>query len=324
LPSADLEKLRSRGLRKLSTAERYTLATAVQAGFAAGSVSANDVLGSMPAFAADPERMLATQPMEFLRSLRNHWLSDAERPALETFVKQLYLPLKNRLGFREQKGESGEIKLLRAQLLAFVADVGNDEPTRTRLSRMGKQYLGIGADSQLHPELVPNDLADAAVRLLVQTGDDALFDVVYQRFKQTEDAVQRARYLRALGSVRDARSPRALALTFDAALRVNEVLIPLREQLAEPRTREAAYAFFEQTFEALEKRLSPPMLANTPFLAPTCDQAMITRVQAFFGPRIAKLPGGPRSLEGAIEALRLCDALIKAQGEAVRAFFKRR
>jgi alanyl aminopeptidase len=325
LASADLAKLRGQGLRKLSPRERYTLAKALQAGFAAGSVAAKDWLGTIPAFAADPERMVATQPMGLLRSLRDHWLSAASVPALQRLAKQLYGPIKSRLGFREQKGEAGDVKLLRAQVLTFIADLAEDPPTRVQLARLGKQYLGIGTDSQLHADAVSNDLADVAVRMLVEDGDAAVFDAVYQLFVKAQDASQRARYLRALASVRDARSEKALALVLDPALRVNEVLMPLREQLSHPRTRDAAYAWFEQNFDALSKRLSPQALAGTPWLAAAfCDAHMAERVQTFFGPRIAALPGGPRSLEGVIETLTLCSALVQAQRESVEEFFKRR
>jgi alanyl aminopeptidase len=325
LASADLEKLRGQGLRKLSPRERYTLAKALQAGFAAGGVPAKDWLGTIPAFAADPERMVATQPMGLLRSLRDHWLSAASIPALQRFAKQLYAPIKNRLGFREQKGEAGDVKLLRAQVLTFIADLTNDPQTRTQLARMGKQYLGIGTDSQLHADAVANDLADLAVRMLVEDGDAALWDAVYQLFIKTQDASQRGRYLRALAAVRDARSEKALALVLDPGLRVNEVLMPLREQLSHPRTRDAAYAWFEQNFDALSKRLSPQALAGTPWLAAAfCDQAMAERVRTFFAARIATLPGGPRSLEGVTEALTLCAAQVQAQRESVEEFFKRR
>jgi len=325
LASADLAKLRGQGLGKLPARERYALATALEAGFAAGSVTAKDWLGTMPALAADKERMIATEPLGFLRSLRDHWLAPASWPALQAFVKQLYGPAKTRLGFREQAGESGDAKLLRAQLLTAIADLGNDKPTRARLAELGKQYLGLGADAQLHPEAVPNDLADLAVRTLVQDGNDALFDAVYQRFVKTQDSTLRGRFLRALSAVRDTRSSKALALVLDPALRVNEVMMPLREQLSHPSTREAAYSWFEQNFDAIGRRLSPDAMAGTPWLAASlCDERAAERVQAFFAPRVAALPGAPRSLEGAIETLHLCAALVQAQREGVEAFFKKR
>ncbi len=45
------------------------------------------------------------------------------------------------------------------------------------------------------------------------------------------------------------------------------------------------------------------------------------RVEAFFAPFIDELQGGPRNLAGAVESIRLCAALVRAQGAATRAFF---
>ena len=292
LPSADLEKLRTQGLHKLSARERFTLAKALRAGFENGSVSASDWLGSMPAFAADSERVVATAPLEFLGELRERWLSDKTRPALEAFVRKLYGPVQERLGFRERKGEGGELKLLRAQAMRAVADLGNDPVSRKRLAGMGRQYLGIGGDSQLHPDAVSSDLADAAVDMLVEDGDDEVFDAVYQRLLKTEDAALRTRYLHALGSVHDARSEKALALALDPALRVNEVLLPLRFQLRDWRTRDVAYSWFEQNFDALAKRVPEASMGGTPWLATAfCEDALIPRLKKFFEPRIEKFPG---------------------------------
>ena len=44
-------------------------------------------------------------------------------------------------------------------------------------------------------------------------------------------------------------------LARDPRLRVSEVLIPLRAQLDDPRTRPAAWAYLRDHFEALRKRL---------------------------------------------------------------------
>jgi cytosol alanyl aminopeptidase len=324
LPSADLEKLRTQGLRKLSARERLTLAKALRAGFEAGSVSADDWLGTMPLLAADPERSVAMEPLDFLADVRDHWLSDKTRPALEAFVRKLYLPVADRLGLRERKGEAGELKLWRANVLHAVAALGNDPATRKRLAGLGAQYLGIGGDGELHPEVLPSELADSAVEFLVVDGDDAVFDEVYQRLLKAEDATQRTRYLRALGLVKDTRASKALALALDPALRVNEVLLPLRMQLSDWRTRDAAYTWFERNFDKLAKRVPEASMGSTPWLATTfCDATVIRRLQSFFAPRIEKLQGGPRSLEGAIETLRLCDALVSAQRASVVAFFEK-
>jgi alanyl aminopeptidase len=333
LPPAELDALRTRGLPSLTTRERYVLLRGLIAGFEAGTVSGGDVLDSLPAFATDSERAVATGPIQYLAFLRNQWLGRAGLPPVrrdtlrlqfERYVSRLYAPLADKLGFVEQKGETGETKLLRGQVLGALCDLAGDKLLRARLAQAGNQYLGLDSDRKLHPNALPNELLDLGVRMLVEEGDDGVFDAVFAAFKSTSDANLRGRFLRALSSVRDERSPRALLLSLDPALRVNEVTLPLRVQLADYRTRAAAYAWFELHFDALKERLSAQAMGGTPwFAAGFCDQSMAVRVHAFFDTRAAALPGAPRSLGGALETLGLCEAVIKAQSESIDAFFAR-
>jgi hypothetical protein len=134
--------------------------------------------------------------------------------------------------------------------------------------------------------------------------------------------MERNHTLAALAAVSDARAARARALTADPALRVNEVLMPLRIQLSDYRTRTAAYAYFENHFDELSARVSPSGMGYTPwFAARLCDAGQAARVNKFFESRVQRLPGGPRSLGASLEALSLCDALYKQQSPALDAFF---
>jgi alanyl aminopeptidase len=331
LPGADLDKLRDQGLAQLSARERYVLLQSLMAGVAADAVSANVLLALLPRFAADDERLIATIPLSYLRGLRDHWLARPElapaaRLVLEAkfakFVRSMYAASAQRLGLTAQKRESGDTRIMRAQVLSGMCDLVNDSALRSVMARLGRQYLGLDSDGELHPQVVASELQDLAVRMLVEDGDAATFEAVYQRLVRADDASERARYLTALASVRDVRADKALALSLDPALRVNEVLIPLRQQLGDYRTRARAHEYLEQHFGQLGQRVAPSALANTPWLlVGECDQAQAARIHAFFAPRIESLPGGPRSVGGALEAIGLCDAMFKAQSPALDAFF---
>jgi len=54
-----------------------------------------------------------------------------------------------------------------------------------------------------------------------------------------------------------------------------------------------------------------------------CSEERAAEVEAFFGPRIEALPGGPRNLRGALEAIRLCAARVEAQRDSTLRFFAR-
>ena len=161
LAREDLVKLRERGYSKLNARERYTLVQSLIAGFEVASVTAADLLESLPKFAEDKERSVALVPLHELSGLREHWLGRpslgvaehaALAPKFQRFVRTLYAPVSQRLGLYERAGESGDDKLLRAEVLAGMCDLAQDDAIRAALAREGRKYLGIDGDGALHPE----------------------------------------------------------------------------------------------------------------------------------------------------------------------------
>ena len=115
---------------------------------------------------------------------------------------------------------------------------------------------------------------------------------------------------------------RARSRSRSTGLRVNKVLIPLRSQVGDARTRDAAWQYLETNFDAISGRVADTRAGGLPtFATPFCSKEMAERVQTFFAPRIEKLRGGPRSLAATVEALQLCAAQVATQRDGVRAFF---
>jgi alanyl aminopeptidase len=107
-------------------------------------------------------------------------------------------------------------------------------------------------------------------------------------------------------------------------VRTNEIRAPLSVQVSKPETREAAWAWIEQSFVPLTARLPDDGAGSMPWYASTfCSEEKAAEVEAFFAPRIDSLPGGPRNLAGALEAIRLCASLRTAQAASAEAFFTR-
>ena len=320
LAAKDLAKLR-RAWPQLSPRERLSTVDSLRAGFEGGRTRADDLLAAIEPLASDEQRAVATVPMEILTFARDYLVDDATRPALTEFARKLYQPVLRRLGWLDRAGEDGETKLLRAQTVAFLADVGLAGFPRQHAAQIGRGLLGLrGKDAE--PEPVASDLRDVAVRLAVEDGDDAVFDAAVARLKATSEPTERQRLLAAIGSVRDERAARALALALDPALKVNEVYAVPRMQMQDPRTREAAWQWIETNFDALTGRVSLRRAGYTPALAvPLCSEAAATRVEAFFAPRIQAMTGGPRTLASALEQMRLCAARVQAQKEGARKFF---
>jgi alanyl aminopeptidase len=323
LAPPDAAHLRRDGMPRLSARERLSFAIGLDAAFRAGALPASDVFAALASLADDPARPVAEAPMSLLRLAREHLVDATERPQVEAFAASLYLPTYRRLGWVPERDEDGEARLLRGSVIGFLADVAVDTDARHEAAARGRRYAGIGAGGILDPDAVDPELVATALRVAVQDGGAPVFDALLAHLDTSDDAVLRRNVLEALGSTRDpALAARARNLALDESVRINETRLPLDAQMLEPRMRVAAWDWIEANFDALVGRVGPDRAGRLVELAAYfCDAASARRVKAFLSPQIDELGGGPRSLSKTLERIRLCAALVEAQGASTRAFF---
>jgi aminopeptidase N len=156
-------------------------------------------------------------------------------------------------------------------------------------------------------------------------GDQQLFDRLLAEAKRTGDRTERARLLDALGAfIEPELASQAMALMLTDQFDLREAMGLLWGGFQDPATRDLAYRFVVDHFDAISNKLPP---AYRPFLAFTltalCDDTRKAEVEQFFRPRIEKLDGGPRILAQALEQLGLCSAARKARTPGVVAYLKK-
>ncbi|HJL14497.1 MAG TPA: M1 family metallopeptidase [Sandaracinaceae bacterium LLY-WYZ-13_1] len=325
LPAEGVERLMEDGWARLSERERLSVADNLVAAFAADTVEAADVFEAFDRIARDDSRAVATAPTGLISWTREHVLEEDGRGEVEAWAERLYGRRARRLGWSARRRESGETGLLRADLLSFLAFTARSERVRREAARRGRAYIGYGGDGELHPDAVEPNLVGTALRVAVQEGDRAFFEALLEAVLASDDALFRSRGLRALASTHDSTlAQRALSLSLDARLRVNEVTDPLTTQLSMPETRGAAWDWMRDHFDEVFDRVATTRAGYAPwYVSGFCSTRRAEEVEAFFGERIEALPGGPRNLRGALEAIRLCAARVEAQRASAQAFFER-
>jgi len=323
MPAEDVQRLTGRGWRRLTARERLSVADNLSAAYEAATLDAPAVFANVQRFAADEERYVATSPMGLLSFASEHVATDdAERGRVEAFAARAYRTRARQLGWTPRRNEDGERGLLRAQVLGFLAHTAEDPRTRAEAARRGRAYL---AEDGLDADAVEPNLVELALEMAVQEGDAELFDSLAERVLASDDALFRGQGLSALGATRDPElAARALALSLDERVRVNEVTTALRRQLSMRETRAAAWAWLQEHFDDVFGRVATTRAGYAPwYLAGFCSEERAAEVEAFFAPRIEALPGGPRNLRGALEDIRLCAARVEAQRESTLRFFAR-
>jgi alanyl aminopeptidase len=315
LPGPELARLRDRGgLAKLSTLERVTLGHDLEAAFASGALATGDLLRALAPLARDRHGAVAVIPLEVLQELDERFARDATRKALRAQVARLYQPAVAELGWRPAANEPDQRRLFRARVLGLLALAFDDKRVLDEASRHGLRMLGLGPDHKRHPDEVAPDLADVALAAAARTGGPRAIDALIAELEASDDAQLRGRMLGALGHVRDAAGvSRVLALGLAPQLRQSERLVVFKQLAGRAETREAAWAWLADHYDALLPLLPDRFGGQIPGMLRVCDDAWIERLDAFFAPKIDQLTGGPRNLAQAKELGAQCAARVKAQ-----------
>ena len=319
----DWKALRKTGYATLSDPGKQAVADSLYAGFASGAIELDTLLPWFPRFAASSLRQVATGPMSTLRFMMAEASSPETLPRIRAYAGRLYRSRYRRLRWRAKPGDSSDTKLLRGTVVGFMVMDVRDRKARAHAARLGRAYIGYGTEPD--PNAVDPQLASLALAAAVEEGDNTLFDHLLTLLEASTDATTRGRILAALGHAQDpALSKRALDLTLDPMLRLNEVSVVLGVQLSNPNTRDGAWAWLMENFDALAERTGHAQAGNAPWYAASlCTREAADEVQAFFEPRVAALAGGPRNLAGAVEAIKLCAAKADAHRSAVDEAFRR-
>ncbi len=323
MPGEALASLREHGLDALDVREQMALADSIEASFDAGHTSFADALSALEPLARSEERSVASAPMHLIQLAIDHLLDEGGVTRARRHAATLYRAQARRLGWTPRADEDPETALWRAELLGFLAQVAEDPQVRREAARRGRAYLGEGGDGAIHPDAVSPDLAGVAVTVAVQEGGAALFNRVLGLLAETTDPAMRGRLVSALSAAREpALRQRALDLTLDERLRVNELFTPLMTQFGDAEGVDTAWTWLREHYDALAARMGPGRAGYLPFAASRfCSAEKAEEATQFFTPKVAHTEGGPRNLQSAVERVQLCGRLADHARESARAFF---
>jgi alanyl aminopeptidase len=152
-----------------------------------------------------------------------------------------------------------------------------------------------------------------------------LLDALIASFFKAQDDELRGTLLGSLSRVRDpALGARVLGLVLDDRVKYTEMLVPLWGQFSAPETREGAWKWLREHWDAVATRASAAMFSGIQLLSMPqafCDEAHARDVAAFFEGRASKVDGGPRVLAKTLEEIHLCTVRRSAAEADARRFF---
>ena len=305
------------GGHELPLAEKVSLIGDIYALTRSGKMPLGRALGLAPALAQDSARQVVTKTMEITTGLGDNLVEPGLLPRYRQYLVDVYGARARNLGWASKPGESDDSRLLRPSLEGVLANQAEDPQAIAEAEKLAMAWLGD--HKAVRPDMVGVVLTTAA-----RHGDRQLFDRMRLAARQEKNEDFRGTLLFSLGllpepDIATAAMPIVLTDEFDNRQSLN-ILFGVSQS---PKTRDLAYSFVKENWDALVAKLPTDTGAFLPYVAAGyCDPQHRQDVQSFFEGRSTKYTGGPRILAQVLEGIDLCVAYKTAQAPSVAEFLQ--
>ena len=301
----------------LTLPEKVALIGDISALTGNGKVPLGQALALVPGLARDPARQVVNKTMQVTTGLQDNLVTPDLLPQYHRYIEDLYGARARALGWKDRAGESDDDRLLRPSVDGTVADVAEDPDAIAQAKALTTAWLD-------DHKAVDRDMLGSVMFAAARHGDQALFDRMRAAAKQEKDEDVLNTLLYCLGSFPQPEIAReALPLVLTDEFDPRQSLDILFGVAQSPKTRDLAYEFVKQNWDALIAKLPTDTGAYLPYVAGGyCDEAHRQDAAGFFEGRSTKYSGGPRDLAQMLEGIDLCVAFKKAQQPSVTEFLK--
>jgi alanyl aminopeptidase len=290
----------------LAAPEKIGLLSDAEALVDNGQLSPRSALSLVGMFAPQDQPQVITGTTDLAKLTVGKYVPEDVLPLGREFIRANYAARAERLGWVPEKGESDDRKLLRRDLVPFVADEGRDATLMTEAGKQARAWLKDRSS-------VDADTIEGVLKTAAKSGDAAFFDALLSAAKSAKDSSERRLILSALGSFTDpALVQRAMGLlltgTFDLRESFHPLLFgPLQERSTERLPFEFVRAHIDELVKRLPGEVGSDLAALLPAVGgPFCDATSHEAVYTFFKDRVKQYSGGERSLAQTIERIDLC------------------
>ncbi|ASG20814.1 hypothetical protein Y958_08330 [Nitrospirillum viridazoti CBAmc] len=290
-------------LPRLPAAEQLALLESLWGEVAAGHQPQSLYLTAAVNLATVPAWDVASAPFPRLKQLLEQAPTDSDRAALRLFLLQAWRPVLARVGLTPGKLDRvapENTALLRDRLVAFLALELRDEDVRARL-------MALMRASDTQP---PAEIRATGMAVMAQELGRPYINGLVDQLRSSTDAEEREMALDALNRVTDPTlAAEVRDMVFAPWLKLNEVNMLIRGQGRESSHVPAYWAWVQANMAHLRARGSSATLgALTLPLEGLCSATAADQVEGFFRPMAAELEGGGRTVDQAVERIRLCAA----------------
>ena len=291
---------------KLTPAERIALQSDIWASVRVGLEPVGDYLAFAQGLQSDRNRAVLEDVLVRLKYIGNYLVSDTDRDAYRTWLRQYLTPAMKEAGYEPKPGESDERRTLRSRLLNALGYDARDPETLEQARKIADKAL-------TDPTLIDHELAGVALKLAALNGDAGFYDRLIACLKSPKSPEEYYMYLTALPQFSD---PKLLQRTLDFAIspdvRSQDALGIVTRVLANPAGQQLAWDFVRQHWPEIEKAGGP--FASAQVVGATgvfCDAGSRDQVTEFFSAH--KVAAAERTYKQSIERINNCVDLKSQQ-----------
>jgi len=297
----------TRNLGSLSSAERLMLASDVWAQVRAGAADAGAFLDLAAALKAERTSAMAgvlAEPLAFI----GRFLTTADtRPRYQAWVRRVFGPELDALGWTRQAGETEDVGAVRASVIQLLGATGRDP-------QVGARVRTLVLDILANRRRIDPTLVQTIIPLAARTGDADLYDRFLAAYRRATSPDEQQRYLMALGDFPDpALVRRTVDFALSAEVRSQDAGGLLGRTLTGDDGLERGWPIVSGRWNEVTRKVGPGfgMLGFVQSLGDGCDSATAAALRTFF--QAHPVDGVERTLEQVLERVESCAALARQQ-----------
>ncbi|MGH9171440.1 MAG: M1 family metallopeptidase [Acidimicrobiales bacterium] len=297
-------------LDSLTALERYNLVSDTWAATLAGVSGLDDFLSLARSLKGEPDPNVwgvVTSAVGMLELA----VAPSDMPKLEEFVRALFRPELDRIGFDSQPGEIPDIPRARSAFIQILGTIGADEGVRAH-ARAAFEASTAGGQP------LPGDTAESILQVVSWCGDRETFDAMREHVEHPVDPLDQWRHLLAMAFTRDPDLVSELLSMSVSEIRAQDAPYVIRILMGNRASGELAWNFVTENWDKLRSKFQahaiPAMVGGVPRLADidaNGDAVTANTARAFLAEH--DLGGHQRSINQHLERLSVNVGFVKEQ-----------
>jgi len=305
-PADRYEALVSHVETGLKPTERISLIGDEWAQVRAAKATVGDYLNLVSAVKSDQNATVVRTALGGVISIDTRVAStSAERDGLAEWLRRNFSPEYAKIG-PPSSSDTPDKRELRAELMRVLGVYGKDPAVIQQAREIAEKYMADPASQDA-------TLAQTATAIAAQHGDAALFERVQHVYETSKNPELQEGALRLMPMFEDpALEQRALDYALTDKVRKQDAAIQFAIALQRDETRERAWEYIKQHWDAVHALLTPEMggvlVGST---AAFCSEEARDDVQQFFAAH--KVASAERALKHAVERINGCTEFRRTQ-----------